>query len=48
MILPDQYYPLHLIAKASWPVPTEFAMAIARQESELDARAASDAWARRG
>jgi soluble lytic murein transglycosylase len=41
MILPDQYYPLHLIAERTWPVPTEFAMAIARQESELDARAAS-------
>ena len=46
MILPDQYYPLHLIASADWPVPTEFAMAIARQEFELDARAASDAGAR--
>ena len=45
MILPDQYYPLHLIAERTWPVPTEFAMAIARQESELDARAASDAGA---
>ncbi len=46
MILPDQYYPLHLIARSAWPVPTEFAMAIARQESELDARAASEAGAK--
>ena len=37
IVLPDQYYPLHLIARRDWPVPTEFAMAIARQESELDA-----------
>ena len=29
-----------------WPVPTEFAMAIARQESELDAAAASSVGAR--
>jgi soluble lytic murein transglycosylase len=45
IILPDPYYPLHAIARRSWPVPTEFAMAIARQESELDARAASKAGA---
>ena len=46
IILPDQYYPLHAIAAGSWPVPTEYAMAIARQESELDTNAASDAGAR--
>jgi soluble lytic murein transglycosylase len=46
IVLPDQYYPLHLIARKDWSVPTEFAMAIARQESELDARAASEAGAR--
>ena len=46
IVMPDQYYPLHLIARSDWPVPTEFAMAIARQESELYARAASDAGAR--
>ena len=46
IIIAEQYYPLHEIAKASWPVPTEFAMAIARQESELDATAASSAGAR--
>ncbi len=46
IVMPDQYYPLHLIARNDWPVPTEFAMAIARQESELYARAASDAGAR--
>jgi soluble lytic murein transglycosylase len=45
-ILPDQYYPLHPIAGRRWPVPTEFAMAIARQESELNPGAASDAGAR--
>ena len=31
IIIADQYYPLHEIARESWPVPTEFAMAIARQ-----------------
>ncbi|HET9068380.1 MAG TPA: lytic transglycosylase domain-containing protein [Amaricoccus sp.] len=46
MILADQYYPLHAVAEVDWPVPTEFMMAIARQESELDARAASSAGAR--
>jgi peptidoglycan lytic transglycosylase len=46
VVLPDQYYPLHAIARGQWPVPTEFAMAIARQESELDASAASSAGAR--
>jgi soluble lytic murein transglycosylase len=46
MILPDQYYPLHAIARGRWPVPTEFAMAVARQESELDAAAGSGAGAR--
>ena len=37
IVLPAQYYPLHAIAEAEWQVPTEFAMAIARQESEFDA-----------
>jgi soluble lytic murein transglycosylase len=46
MILADQYYPLHAVAEEEWPVPTEFMMAIARQESELDPRAASGAGAR--
>jgi soluble lytic murein transglycosylase len=46
IILPDQYYPLHAIAEAKWPVPTEFALAIARQESELNPAAVSDAGAR--
>lgn len=46
MILPDQYYPLHAIAAEEWSVPTEYAMAIARQESELDATAASSVGAR--
>lgn len=46
MILPDQYYPLHAVSEAEWPVPTEYMMAIARQESELDARAASGAGAK--
>jgi soluble lytic murein transglycosylase len=46
MVLPDQYYPLHPIAKRRWPVPAELAMAVARQESELNPRAASDAGAR--
>ena len=46
IILPDQYFPLHPIAAETWPVPTEYALAIARQESELDARAASGVGAR--
>ncbi len=46
IILPDQYYPLHMVAEEAWPVPTEYMMAIARQESELDARAGSGAGAR--
>ncbi len=46
VILPAQYYPLHPIADQSWPVATEYAMAIARQESELNARAASEVGAR--
>ncbi len=45
-VIADQYYPLHPVAKRDWRVPTEFAMAIARQESELDATAASGAGAR--
>ena len=46
IIIPDQYYPLHYIADKDWPVPTEYALAIARQESEFDAAAASTAGAR--
>lgn len=46
VIIPAQYYPLHPIAAARWPVPTEYALAIARQESEFDATAKSSAGAR--
>lgn len=46
VILPGQYYPLHAMAEEDWPVPTEFALAIARQESEFNAAAASKAGAR--
>lgn len=46
IIIADQYYPLHDLAKRDWQVPTEYAMAIARQESEFDATAASGAGAR--
>ena len=46
IVLPGQYYPMHRMAREVWPVPTEWAMAIARQESEFNARAASDAGAR--
>ncbi len=46
VIITDQYYPLHAIGEASWPVPTEFALAIARQESELNPAAVSPAGAR--
>lgn len=45
IVLPRQYYPLNAIAAQRWPVPTEMALAIARQESELDPTAASDAGA---
>jgi soluble lytic murein transglycosylase len=46
VILPGQYYPLHAIAEEDWPVPTEFALAIARQESEFNPAAVSPAGAR--
>ena len=46
IVLPAQYYPLHAIAEAEWQVPTEYALAIARQESEFDAAAGSGAGAR--
>ncbi|MBP7002452.1 lytic transglycosylase domain-containing protein [Amaricoccus sp.] len=46
VILPSQYYPLHAIAAGSWPVPTELALAIARQESEFNPEAVSAAGAR--
>ena len=45
-ILPNQYYPLHDLARGDWPAPTEFALAIARQESEFNPRAVSSAGAR--
>ena len=41
MVLPDQYYPLHLMAGTEWPVATEFVMAVARQESSSTAGGAS-------
>lgn len=46
VILPGQYYPLHAIAGEAWPVPTELALAIARQESEFNPAAVSAAGAR--
>ena len=46
LVLPDQYYPLHDIAGEAWPVPAEFALAIARQESEFNPAAVSSAGAR--
>ncbi|TPE49403.1 lytic transglycosylase domain-containing protein [Amaricoccus solimangrovi] len=46
IVLPAQYYPPHRMAGATWAVPTEWAMAIARQESEFNARAGSGAGAR--
>jgi soluble lytic murein transglycosylase len=45
IILPEQYYPLPDLAEEDWPVPTEFALAVARQESELNPAAASHAGA---
>lgn len=41
IILINQYYPLHPIADVTWDVPTEFALAIARQESEMNPAAQS-------
>jgi soluble lytic murein transglycosylase len=46
IIIPSQYYPIHDMARTQWPVPTEFALAIARQESEFNPRAVSHAGAR--
>ncbi len=46
IILADQYYPLHDMIETDWPVPTELALAIARQESEFNPRAVSPAGAR--
>ncbi len=46
IVLPGQYYPMHRLSEGDWPVPTEWALAIARQESEFNARAGSDAGAR--
>ena len=40
-ILADSYYPLHELAEFAEAVPPELAMAIARQESELNAAARS-------
>jgi soluble lytic murein transglycosylase len=46
LILPDQYYPLHPIGRKGWRVPKEFAMAVARQESEFNPEAGSSVGAR--
>ncbi len=46
VLLPSQYYPLHDMADRRWPVPKEFALAIARQESEFNPDAVSSAGAR--
>jgi len=46
VLLPGQAYPLPALARAELPVPTEFALAIARQESEFNPRAVSAAGAR--
>jgi soluble lytic murein transglycosylase len=46
MLLANQSYPLHELAQADWPVAIEFALAIARQESEFNPRAVSPAGAR--
>lgn len=46
MILPEEYFPLDAIARKSFPVPTEYALAIARQESEFNPRAVSTSGAR--
>jgi len=45
-VLPTPYYPLHPLAEFAEAVPPEIAMAIARQESELNAAARSPVGAR--
>ncbi len=45
-IAPMPYYPLHPLAEADLPVPTELALSIARRESEFDAIVVSAAGAR--
>lgn len=46
VVLPEQYYPIHSIATEAWPVSPAYALAIARQESEFNAGAASSVGAR--
>ncbi len=46
IIIINQYYPLHPIADEDWSVPTEYALAIARQESEMNPAAESPVGAR--
>jgi soluble lytic murein transglycosylase len=46
VILPNQSYPLTDLAGGNWPVPTELALSIARQESEFNPAAVSTAGAR--
>lgn len=46
VMIPAAYYPLHPIADAAWPVPTELALSIARRESEFDPVVVSPAGAR--
>ena len=45
IVLPADYYALHPMQDMGLPVPTEMALAIARRESEFDARVASSAGA---
>ncbi|WP_372893102.1 transglycosylase SLT domain-containing protein [Rhodosalinus sp.] len=46
LTVPAPYYPLHPMADARLPVPTELALAIARRESEFDPAVVSPAGAR--
>ncbi|WP_236545303.1 lytic transglycosylase domain-containing protein [Tropicimonas marinistellae] len=46
VILPDAYFPLSPLLQHELPVPTEFALAIARRESEFDPVVVSPAGAR--
>ncbi len=45
IVLSAYYYPLHPIARSPWPVPGEYALAVARQESQMDEAAVSPAGA---
>ena len=46
VVIAAQYYPLHPMADETWAIPTELALSIARQESEMNPGVTSHADAR--